>query len=34
MCWDASQLIKLINVNHNKYLHSCKGQGKNGDEQS
>jgi hypothetical protein len=34
VCWDASQLIKLINVIHNKYLSSCKGQGKNGDEQS
>jgi hypothetical protein len=34
VCWDAWQLIKLINVNHIKYLSSCKGQGKNGDEQS
>jgi hypothetical protein len=22
--WDAPQLIKLINMNHNKYLSSCK----------
>jgi hypothetical protein len=22
--WDASQLIKLINMNHNTYLSSCK----------
>jgi hypothetical protein len=22
--WDAPQLIKLINMNHNKYLSFCK----------
>jgi hypothetical protein len=24
MLWDPPQLIKLIHMNHNKYLNSCK----------
>jgi hypothetical protein len=30
---DSSQIIKLINMNHNKYLNSCSNLSKNGDEQ-
>jgi hypothetical protein len=31
--WDVSQLIKLINMVHNKYQSSCESLGQNGNEQ-